>query len=538
MAAYNLESGNMCEARQHDADVEHHPGKGGRRRIGQSRCRVPGRALPLLDVMRNPAVAEEQLRKAVELLARQLGDGHAYMALVLHPAGQRLPARPRPLRLRRLRRRRAHLPPADPRGRRRHLARALRQHAVRAAHARSSSRTSSPASPSSTAAPCAPAPTSTARAAPSSSASASRASSSLILGSMYGGEMKKAIFTVMNYLLPQRGRAARCTARRTWAQAGDVALFFGLSGTGKTTLSADPARRLIGDDEHGWSDHGIFNFEGGCYAKVIRLSAQAEPQIYSAIKFGSDPRERRSSTRRRGPSTTTPTSSPRTRAPPTRSTTSPTPSPAASAATRATSFFLTCDAFGVLPPIAQAHARAWRATTSSRASPPRSPAPRSASTSPSPRSRPASARRSCRCDPGVYADDARRAAERHDTRLLAGQHRLDRRALRRRQAHADRPHARAAQGGARGGLARSGDAHPVFSVLVPRTARACRRSCSTRAPPGPDGRPTTRRRRSWRECSAENFERFAGRVSAEVAAAGPRVPEACALAPARPAGRG
>ena len=92
----------------------------------------------------------------------------------------------------------------------------------------------------------------------------------LIGGTHYAGEMKKSVFTVLNYLLPHRA-CSRCTARPTSAPDGDTAIFFGLSGTGKTTLSADPARSLIGDDEHGWSDSGVFNFEGGCYAKGIRL---------------------------------------------------------------------------------------------------------------------------------------------------------------------------------------------------------------------------------------------------------------------------
>ena len=175
----------------------------------------------------------------------------------------------------------------------------------------------------------------------------------LIGGTAYAGEIKKSIFTVMNYLLPQRNVMAMHSSANYGRDVNDVVVFFGLSGTGKTTLSADPDRTLIGDDEHGWSDDGVFNFEGGCYAKLIRLSPEGEPEIYATTRqFGTVLENVAINTRTRHVDLDDASLTENTRGayPITQI---PNMALSGKGGHPKNIIMLTCDAFGVLPPLAQ-----------------------------------------------------------------------------------------------------------------------------------------------------------------------------------------
>ncbi|HNE45455.1 MAG TPA: phosphoenolpyruvate carboxykinase (ATP) [Chitinophagales bacterium] len=174
----------------------------------------------------------------------------------------------------------------------------------------------------------------------------------LIGGTGYTGEMKKGIFTVLNYWLPQEKGVLSMHCSANVGKEGDVAVFFGLSGTGKTTLSADPDRRLIGDDEHGWTEEGVFNFEGGCYAKCVNLTRENEPQIFNAIKFGAilENVEFIPGTRTVDFTNITKTENTRVSYPIHFIDNIMVPS---KGGLPKNIFFLTCDAFGVLPPISK-----------------------------------------------------------------------------------------------------------------------------------------------------------------------------------------
>ena len=339
----------------------------------------------------------------------------------------------------------------------------------------------------------------------------------LIGGTSYAGEIKKSIFTHPELPAAARRACCRCTARPTSARRATSALFFGLSGTGKTTLSSDPERALIGDDEHGWSDRGVFNFEGGCYAKTIRLSAEAEPQIYAT-------------TRRFGTVLENVVVDPDTRALDldddrlTENTRAAYPIsfidnavPSGQGGHPQNVVMLTADAFGVLPPIARLTPEGAmyhflsgytakvagtekgvtepKATFSTCFGAPFLPLP-----------------------PSRYAEmlgEQHRAARRA---RLAGEHRLDRRAVRRRHADEDRAHARddprGALGRARRGGVRARSACSTWTCrrAVPDVPAEVLKPRNTWS----DDAATTRRRAKLARMFADNFKTFEAGVTPEV----------------------
>jgi hypothetical protein len=321
----------------------------------------------------------------------------------------------------------------------------------------------------------------------------------LIANTEYAGENKKSVFTLLNYLLPGKGvMAMHCSANHANDDPVDAAVFFGLSGTGKTTLSACQTRTLIGDDEHGWSDRGTFNFEGGCYAKTINLREEAEPEIFATTRnFGTvienmvyDPE-----TLELDFDDDSLTANMRCAYPLEQI---PNASMTGLAGTPKNIVMLTCDAFGVLPPIARlTPAQAMYHFLSGFTVQGRGHRAR--------RDRARAhllhlLRRALHAAPARGLRQASAGQDRTTRRdLLAGEHRLDRRRLWHRQPHADQGDAGAADGGA-GRVAQRGASSARIRISASRCRSPATMSTTrfwTRARPGRTRRPMTGRRRNW-----------------------------------------
>jgi phosphoenolpyruvate carboxykinase (ATP) len=345
----------------------------------------------------------------------------------------------------------------------------------------------------------------------------------LIGATAYAGEIKKTIFTLLNYLLPLQGVMPMHCSANVGSQ-GDVALFFGLSGTGKTSLSADPSRRLIGDDEHGWSDRGVFNFEAGCYAKVIRLSPTAEPQIYAATRrFGTvlenvvfDPVTRKidldddqitENTRASYPLEFIENALPEKLAGHPRNV-----------------VLLTCDASGVIPPIARLNpAQALYQFISGYTA-------KVGGTEAGTREEPEITFSTCFGapfmvhNPAVYADLLRRKLERHgaaawliNTGWVGGPYGVGKRI----SIAYTRAMLSAALGGALAAVEYSED--PVFGFEVPRSCPRVPAEVLDPASAWPSRKAYMDRYRQLAGRFIDNFRKFAAEAPAAVAAAGPRV---------------
>jgi phosphoenolpyruvate carboxykinase (ATP) len=344
----------------------------------------------------------------------------------------------------------------------------------------------------------------------------------LICGTGYAGEIKKSLFTAGNYLFPGAGvLPMHCSANV--GPDGDVALFFGLSGTGKTTLSADPSRRLIGDDEHGWSDNGVFNFEGGCYAKCIRLSRKKEPQIWSAIRFGAVVENVVMDDASRAVDFDDDSITENTRAAyPIDFVTGYIPEGRAGHAD--TIVFLTADAFGVLPPVAKlsAEAAAYHFLSGFTS--------KLAGTEAGLGTEPQATFSACfgapflPLGPSVYSDMLAERIERHGARVFlvntgwtGGPYGVGRRI--------DLPATRAIVEAATSGSLDTVDTrrHPIFNLDVPTACPGVPKDMLDPQSTWRDTDAYERRAKELARMFVDNFERFAGSVSDDVVKAGPSV---------------